>query len=100
MTALRYPFSLFSETKRAVGDCTVQRTGDVADTMDKGIGRPVIKIKGVPNLGQIIWANYFLKSSCRKESINFLKSSCRNIGNHAGIFRNTTRRFQATMDRD
>ena len=46
MTALRYPFSLFTETKRAVGDCTVQRTGDVADTMDKGIGRPVIKIKG------------------------------------------------------
>jgi hypothetical protein len=46
-TAHRFPFSLFNESKRGVSDCTVVRTGDVTDQMDRSIGRPVIKIKGI-----------------------------------------------------
>lgn len=46
-TAHKFPFSLFSESKRGARECTVLRTGDVTDQMDRGIGRPVIKIKGI-----------------------------------------------------
>ena len=42
----RFPFSLFSESKRCARECAVIRTGDVSDQMDRAIGRPVIKIRG------------------------------------------------------
>jgi hypothetical protein len=53
----RFPFSLFTESKKKGNNCTVVRTGDVTDQMDKGIGRPVLKIKGT------VSANNFLDVS-------------------------------------
>ena len=42
---LRFPFSLVHEAKHSVGQHE-RRIGEVTSVMDKGIGRPVLRIKG------------------------------------------------------
>ena len=44
--AYRHPFSLFVGSRNSPTECSVERTGNVVETMDPSIGRSVLKIKG------------------------------------------------------
>ncbi len=49
---LRFPFSLFNETK-SIG-LNKRQVGDVSDQMDRGIGRPVLRIQGIVSANNFV----------------------------------------------
>jgi hypothetical protein len=50
----RFPFSLMTEMKRQFAGKSLSQTGDVAELMDRGIGRPVIRIKGAVSANNFV----------------------------------------------
>jgi hypothetical protein len=44
--AYRFPFSVLVGTRNNPTECSVEKTGNVVETMDSSIGRSVLKIKG------------------------------------------------------
>lgn len=73
--AHKYPFSLFTEAK-SHSNCKIERFGNVTDTMDKSIGRSVIKIKGAVSANNYIdFSNISLEGNFLCVQLCMMKSN-------------------------
>jgi hypothetical protein len=75
MVAHKYPFSLFTESK-SFSDCKIEKVGNVTETMDKSIGRSVVKIKGAVSANNYIdFSNISLQGNFLCVQLCMMKSN-------------------------